>query len=179
MLSAVIRVSRPSSSQLRLHFPFWTNLAFILVAAAALVPVLQSGQFVAVPLVLATLSGVGALYRESWQFDRLAGEAVRTNGFIPAQRRTVINIAEIETILYEQFKLGATTTMTSGPDLPDGGQRRFLRSQVHARLAIVMSGESEPSIVNIRTARGPGCARLLDLAEILERFLEVPLRLKS
>ena len=69
--------------------------------------------------------------------------------------------------------------MTSGPDLPDGGQRRFLRSQVHARLAIVMSGESEPSIVNIRTARGPGCARLLDLAEILERFLEVPLKLKS
>ena len=145
MFSAVIRVSRPTPSQIRLHFPIWSNLAFLLVTALLVLPVLQSGRFLVFPIVLATLSGIGALYGESWQFNRVAGDAVRTNGFFPVQKRRVIKVADIEAILYEQFKLGESTTTTSAPDLPGTGQRRFLRSQVHARLALWLLEEKPPS----------------------------------
>jgi len=149
-----------------------------LVTAVLLVPVVQSGIFLVFPIVLAALSGMGALYRESWQFDHLAGEAVCMTGFIPFQRRRVIKIVKIEGILYEQFKLGETTATTSAPDLPETGQRRFLRSQLRARMALVIRDDSQSITMNISTARGPGCGRLHDLAEILAQFLELPLELR-
>lgn len=179
MISTVFRVRRPTPSQLRLLSPILSNLAFGFVAVFFFVPVLQAGRFLAFPVVLALLSAIGALYRESWHFDRLTGEVVSLTGFIPFQKRRVIRVSEIEAILYEQFKFGVPTEATAAPDLPSTGQRRFLRSQVHARLAVVIREDSENTTLNIKTARGPGCGRLLDLAEILSKFLEVPLDLKA
>lgn len=179
MFNTVIRVARPTPSQIRLRFPIMSNLAFLLATAVLVYPVLQSGRFFVIPTVLATLSGIGALYRESWQFDRLAGEAERMNGFFPIRKRRVIKVTDIEAILYEQFKLGESTTTTSAPDLPGTRQRQFLRSQVHARLALVICEDSQTFEMNIKTARGPGCARLHDLAEIIANFLEVPLELRA
>jgi hypothetical protein len=179
MFNTVFRVIRPTPSQLILRFPVLSNLAFLLITAVLLVPIVQSEDLFVLPILLAVLSGMGALYRESWQFDLLAGEAVCMTGFLPFQRRRVIKIVKIEGILYEQFKLGETSETTSVPDLPGTGQGKFLRSHFHARLALVIQGDSQPTTMNISTARGPGCKRLQNLAEILAQFLELPLELNQ